>query len=89
MLEAIKPTPVVRVNRAVAEAQVSGPQRGLDLLEGISGLDTWHLFWSTKADFLRRLGQRDAAADAYRQALSCDMNETDRSFLEGRLASVS
>ncbi len=89
MLEAIKPTPVVRVNRAVAEAQVSGPQRGLDLLEGVSGLDTWHLFWSTKADFLRRLGQRGAAADAYRQALACDMNETDRSFLEGRLASVS
>jgi RNA polymerase sigma-70 factor (ECF subfamily) len=88
LLESVKPTSVVRVNRAVAEAQVAGPQRGLDLLEGVSGLDTWHLFWSTKADFLRRLDRREASADAYRRALACDMNDTDRSFLEGRLASV-
>jgi RNA polymerase sigma-70 factor (ECF subfamily) len=88
LLEGVKPTPVVRVNRAVAEAQVSGPQRGLDLLEGISGLDAWHLFWATKADFHRRLDQREAAASAYRRALECQMNQTDRVFLEGRLASV-
>ena len=88
LLEAIKPTPVVRVNRAVAEAQVAGPQRGLDLLEGVSGLDAWHLFWATKADLLRRLDRRPAAADAYRRALSCEMNDTDRSFLETRLASI-
>lgn len=88
MLERVRPTPVVRVNRAVAEAHVAGPERGLELLEGVTGVDNWHLFWSAKADFLRRLDRRDAAADAYRRALDCDMNETDRSFLEGRLASV-
>jgi RNA polymerase sigma-70 factor (ECF subfamily) len=89
MLEAVKPTPVVRVNRAVAEAQVSGPQRGLELLEDVTDLDSWHLFWSTKADFLRRLDRRNAAADAYRRALDCDMNESDRAFLEGRLAETA
>ena len=89
ILETIKPTPVVRVNRAVAEAQVGGPQRGLDLLEGVSGLETWHLFWSTRADFLRRLDRREAAAEAYRMALRCQMNESDRAFLTGRLASVT
>ena len=88
LLEVIKPTPVVRVNRAVAEAQIAGPQRGLDLLEDVSGLDTWHLFWSTKADFLRRLNRRGAAAEAYRTALRCQMNESDRAFLSDRLASV-
>ncbi len=77
------------MNRAVAEAQVAGPQRGLDLLEGVEGLDSWHLFWATRADFLRRLDQREAAAEAYRTALRCQMNESDRQFLSGRLASVT
>ncbi len=88
LLEAVKPTPVVRVNRAVAEAQVAGPQRGLELLEGVEGLDAWHLFWATKADFHRRLDEKEAAAAAYRRALECQMNQTDRAFLEDRLASV-
>jgi RNA polymerase sigma-70 factor (ECF subfamily) len=88
LLEAVKPTPVVRVNRAVAEAQVAGPERGLELLETVSGLERWHLFWSAKADFHRRLDESDLAADAYRRALECEMNESDRAFLEGRLASV-
>jgi RNA polymerase sigma-70 factor (ECF subfamily) len=88
LLEAVKPTPVVRVNRAVAEAQVAGPQRGLELLEGVTGLDAWHLFWATKADFHRRMDEKGAAAEAYRRALECQMNQTDRAFLEGRLASV-
>lgn len=89
LLEAVKPTPVVRVNRAVAEAQVAGPSRGLELIEAVSGLDSWHLYWSTKADFLRRLDLRAEAAAAYRRALECQMNRSDRSFLEERLASVS
>ncbi len=89
LLESVKPTSVVRVNRAVAEAQVFGPRRGLELLDGVSGLDSWHLFWSTKADFLRRLELRAEAADAYRRALECQMNRSDREFLEGRLASLT
>ena len=89
LLEALRPTPVVRVNRAVAEAQVAGPERGLELLEGVAGLEGWHLFWSTRADFLRRLDRREAAAEAYRTALGCQMNESDRAFLTGRLASVT
>jgi RNA polymerase sigma-70 factor (ECF subfamily) len=88
LLELVRPTPVVRVNRAVAVAQVEGPERGLELLEGVDGLESWHLFWATKADLLRRLGLKAEAADAYRRALDCQMNETDRVFLEGRLASV-
>ena len=89
LLESVKPTPVVRVNRAVAEAQVAGPQRGLDLLEGVAGLERWHLYWSTKADLLRRLERRSDAADAYRRALECPMNESDHAFLEMRLRQVA
>lgn len=90
LLEHRWPTPVVRVNRAVAVAEVAGPRAGLALLDDLVGSPTerWHLYWSTRADFQRRLGKLDAAADSYRQALSCPCNDSDRRFLERRLASL-
>ena len=89
LLEIAQPTSVVRVNRAVAEALSRGPEAGLQLLETVSGVDDWHLFWSTRADLLRRLEEYDSAADAYRRALECRMNDADRMFLERRLSEVS
>jgi RNA polymerase sigma-70 factor, ECF subfamily len=91
MLEVRWPTPVVRVNRAVAVAEVIGPAAGLELLDDLSGTasERWHLYWSTRADFERRLDQLDAAAASYRQALTCPCNDSDRRFLERRLAEVT
>ena len=86
-LEQITPSPVVTVNRAVAEAKVFGPEAGLALLEQIQGVEHWHLYWSTLAALLRQAGRIDAAILAYRSALECDMNESDRRFLEGQLRS--
>jgi RNA polymerase sigma-70 factor (ECF subfamily) len=90
LLEARWPTPVVRVNRAVAVAEVDGPSAGLDLLDELVGGPTerWHLYWSTRADFQRRLGQRGVAADSYRHALECPCNDSDRRFLLRRLAAI-
>ena len=90
LLEHRWPTPVVRVNRAVAVAEVAGPQSGLALLDDLVGSPTerWHLYWSARADFQRRLYEIDAAADSYRQALGCPCNDSDRRFLERRLASL-
>lgn len=88
-LEGLAPTAVVRVNRAVAEAQLGGPERGLALLDTVEGTDEWHLWWSARADFLRRLDRPEAAAAAYRRALDCSMNDSDRRFLERRLAEVT
>ena len=64
LLEVRWPTPVVRVNRAVAVAEVAGPRAGLDLLAELVGTsaERWHLYWSTRADFQRRLGEMAAAA---------------------------
>ena len=78
----------MRVNRAVAEAEASGPEAGLALLVGIEGVDDWHLLWSTRADLLRRTGNPRAAVEAYERALDCPMNDSDRRFLEGRLAEL-
>ncbi len=88
MLEGMGGSGVIAVNRAVAEAELSGPDIGLEVLEAIEGLDSWHLYWSTKADFLRRLGRGDEALVAYHQALNCDMNESDRAFLSMRMSEL-
>lgn len=89
MLEELQPTPVVTVNRAVAEAHVLGPEAGLELLDAVTAADDWHLLWSTRAELLRRLGRRQAAKEAYRRALACDMNESDRAFIGSRMAQLA
>ena len=88
MLEHIQPTPVVRVNRAVAEAELAGPQAGLDLLDGVDGAEGWHLYWSSRAALLRRADQREQALHAYRRALDLTMNDSDRRFLIEQVASL-
>ena len=88
MLERHVPTAVVRVNRAIAESRVHGPEEGLRLLADVDGLEGWHLYWSTRAEFLRE-SDPSASAAAYRRALTCEMNESDRRFLETRLQSVT
>jgi RNA polymerase sigma-70 factor (ECF subfamily) len=88
-LERVAPSPVVRVNRAVAEAKVFGPETGLGLLEQADGVERWHLYWATVAALHRQAGRIDQAARAYRSALDCEMNDTDRRFLEGQLQSLT
>lgn len=86
ILESMTPLPVVRVNRAVAEAKVFGPDTGLRLLSEVDGLKHWHLYWSVRADLLRQRGTLDEAADCYQLALGCEMNDNDRKYLQQRLA---
>jgi RNA polymerase sigma-70 factor (ECF subfamily) len=87
-LLAVHPTPVVELNRAVAVAMADGPERGLELVEGLSGegrLEGYHLLHSTRADLLARLGRHREAAEAFRRALDLATNPVERSFLERRL----
>jgi RNA polymerase sigma-70 factor, ECF subfamily len=79
-LMAVAPTPVVALNRSVAVAEVEGPARALELVDQL-GLDDYHLFHSTRADLLRRLGRRDDAAAAYDAAIARSANRAERSFL--------
>jgi RNA polymerase sigma-70 factor (ECF subfamily) len=86
-LAARNPSPVVRLNRAVAIVMADGPGAGLPLVDELATeLDGYHLFHATRADLLRRLGRRDEADDAYRRALDLATNPAERRFLEGRLA---
>ena len=81
MLQA--PTPVVALNRAVAVAEVHGEPDALSLLDDMD-LDRYHLYHATRAELLRRLGEVDAADDAYGEALALVSNEVERRFLEER-----
>jgi RNA polymerase sigma-70 factor (ECF subfamily) len=84
----LSPSPIVELNRAVAVAMARGADQGLDLIAQIEGLDDYHLLHAARADLLRRLGRRDEAAGAYRQALALSPNPVERDFLERRLAEV-
>jgi RNA polymerase sigma-70 factor (ECF subfamily) len=82
-LAAWQRSPVVDLNRAVAVAMAEGPERGLELVQAIEGLDDYYLFHATRADLLRRLGE--PADDAYRRALDLAPSDVERDFLRRRL----
>ncbi|HET6260445.1 MAG TPA: RNA polymerase sigma factor [Pseudonocardia sp.] len=82
------PSPVVALNRAVAVAMVEGPQRGLELLAGIEGLEQYRLFHAARGDLLRRQDRTPEAVAAYRRALRLATNPAERRFLDGRLSAL-
>ncbi|MBO3751649.1 RNA polymerase sigma factor [Streptosporangiaceae bacterium NEAU-GS5] len=81
-LMALAPTPIVALNRAVAVAEVDGPQAALTLVDGLPDLSGYHLFHAIRADLLRRLGRTAEAAAAYDEAMAHTENAAERAFLE-------
>ncbi|MCY4728072.1 RNA polymerase sigma factor [Nocardioides sp. STR2] len=80
------PSPVVRLNRIVAHAQVAGPGDALAWLETLAGpLADYHLFHATRAELLAALGRDDEAAAANRRALELTANDAERRLLATRL----
>ncbi|MEU8056488.1 RNA polymerase sigma factor [Microbispora bryophytorum] len=86
-LLALAPSPVVALNRAVAVAEVDGPEAALALLDDL-GLDGYHLFHAVRADLLRRLGRAGEAARAYEKAIARTRNAAEWAFLDRRLRQV-
>jgi len=88
-LHTVMPTPVVALNRAVAVAEVEGPEAGLALLDGARrDLDDYHLLHAARGSMLERLGRTHEAADAYARATALAHTETDVSFLSRRRAQL-
>jgi len=84
----LSPSPVIELNRAVALAMRDGEQVGLaeiDRLLAAGELQGYHLAHAAQADLLRRLGRREQAVAAYRQALALAQQGPDRQFLHNRL----
>jgi RNA polymerase sigma-70 factor (ECF subfamily) len=87
-LLAITPTPVAALNRAVAVAELEGPDAGLALVDELD-LDGYHLYHAIRADLLRRMGRKAAAAGAYDEAIARTDNAAEREFLRGRREGLS
>jgi RNA polymerase sigma-70 factor (ECF subfamily) len=82
-LMSIAPTPIVALNRAVAVAEVEGPDAALIVVDGLD-LSGYRMFHAIRADLLRRLGRYEDAALAYEAAIARTENATERSFLQLR-----
>lgn len=82
-LLSLAPNPVVALNRAVAVAEVEGPQAALTLIDDLD-LDNYYLFHAIRADLLRRLDRNNEAASAYEAALAHTKNASERAFLQQR-----
>ncbi len=88
-LSELDPSPIVRLNRAVAVALAGEVDEGLSLMDDLEGLEGYHLLHAARADLLRRLDRREEAARSYRRALELTANEPETRYLERRLAEVS
>ncbi|WP_409284270.1 RNA polymerase sigma factor [Pseudomonas protegens] len=87
----LQPSPVIRLNRAVALAQRDGPAAGLAQVEAIlsrGDLQDYHLAHAARADFCRQLGQVSAARESYQLALTLARQGPEQRFLEQRLAQL-
>jgi RNA polymerase sigma-70 factor (ECF subfamily) len=84
-----RPSPVIALNRAIAVGFRDGYDEGLCELAMLDGLDGYALLPAARGDFLRRLGRRQEAREAYGEALGLTPEGTpERRLLERRLVEV-
>jgi RNA polymerase sigma-70 factor (ECF subfamily) len=85
----LHPSPVVALNRAVAVAMAEGPAEALPLIDALAEpLSQYHLWHATRADLLRRLERTSEALESYERARALTQNESELSFLSGRIAEL-
>ena len=81
----LDPSPVVELNRAIAVAELDGPEVGLALVDRLQpALSRYHPFHATRADLLRRLGRSGEARAAYDAALALIDNPAETTYLTRR-----
>jgi RNA polymerase sigma-70 factor (ECF subfamily) len=86
-LLSLTPTAIVALNRAVAVAEVHGPRKALELIDGLS-LAGYYLYHAIRADVLRRLSQPHEATAAYQAAIDRTDNAAEIRFLNSRIAAI-
>ena len=79
-LAVLDPSPIVRLNRAIAVAELDGPEVALAEVDRLP-LDGYHLFHATRAELLRRLGRSDQARAAYERAIELAGNTAEQAYL--------
>jgi len=85
-LHAVQPSPVVALNRALALAELRGPEIGLAAVDPLRDrLDGYHLFHAARGELLRRLGRDREAQEADRRALALTDNPAEQRLLRQRI----
>ncbi len=88
-LATMTPSMVIEVNRAVAVGMAWGVNVGLEMLLRLEDqADGFYPYHAARADLLRRLNEREAAADAYKRALDLCSNSAERAYLQRRLGEM-
>ncbi|MCL3819532.1 RNA polymerase sigma factor [Aeromicrobium wangtongii] len=82
-LYAVSPTPIVAMNRAIAVAELDGPEVALSAVDSLE-LEGYHAWHATRADLLRRLGRGAEAGNAYDAAIAATENTAERAYLTRR-----
>jgi RNA polymerase sigma-70 factor (ECF subfamily) len=91
-LMAIRPSPIVALNRAIAVAQRDGPERGREALDAIPDRDrlaAYPFYPAALGETALRCGEREAAVRHFRDALKLARNPMERGFLEQRIAACA
>ena len=86
-LQAIEPSPVVELNRAVAVSMASGPAAGLALVDSLKddpALRNYHLLPSVRGDLLKKLGRTEEARQEFERAAAIARNARERNLLLDR-----
>ncbi|MDT0142451.1 DUF6596 domain-containing protein [Microbacterium sp. PRC9] len=84
-LLAADPSAIVRLNRAIAVAEIDGPDVALAELDRLRApLDGYHAYHAARADLLRRLGRSEEARSAYDRAVQLTGNPAERAYLARR-----
>lgn len=86
LLLRISPSPVVRLNRAVAVRQVDGPETALAEVNALArDLEHYHLFHAIRGELLLELSEREQARASALRALELTQNRAEQSLLARRL----
>ncbi|MFG1621752.1 RNA polymerase sigma factor [Kribbella sp. NPDC049227] len=92
LLERLTPNPMVTLNRAVALAQVQGPQAGLDLLATLDGnknITETHRLDAVRAHLYERAGEPAKAQEHYLAAARRTTSLPEQRYLQAKAAAIS
>ncbi|GIG54000.1 RNA polymerase sigma factor [Demequina activiva] len=83
------PSTVAQLSRAIAVAEVDGPESALTDVDRITGLERYHLFHAARADLLERSGRAEEAALAWDRAAGLTANPAEAAYVALRRASAA
>lgn len=87
----LNPSPIWKLNRAVALAEVAGVEAALEELERLAGfttLQSYHLYHATRAEMLQRAGRTSEAVESYGRAIDLATTKPELRFLQRKVAAL-